>query len=132
MRLLLNEQINPNAAVVLRARGCDVATADDLGTRGATDEEQLAAAARNRRTLVTYNIADFAVLAGEWTRRGLTHWGIVLVSERTVSQRSVGDLSRALERLVTEFPGEDALVDQVLFLTRGEGQKTPWNETPDP
>lgn len=125
MRLLLNEQINPHAAVVLRARGCDVATADDLGTRGATDEEQLSAAVRNRRTLVTYNIGDFAVLAVEWARKGLTHWGIVLVGERTVSQRSVGDLSRALERLAAEFPGESALVDQVLFLTRGEGQGTP-------
>jgi predicted nuclease of predicted toxin-antitoxin system len=125
VRLLLNEQINPHAAVVLRARGCDVVTADDLGTRGATDEEQLSAAVRNRRTLVTYNIADFAVLAGEWARRGLTHWGIVLVSERTVSQRSVGDLARALERLVMEFPGEGALVDQVLFLTRGEEQEAP-------
>ncbi len=125
MRLLLNEQINPQVAAVLRARGCDVSTAGDLGTRGSTDEEQLTAATHYRRALVTYNIGDFAVLAGEWARRGLTHWGIVLVSDRTLSQRSVGDLTRALERLVTEFSGEDALVDQVLFLTRGEGPEAP-------
>lgn len=49
----------------------------------------------------------------------------MLVSERTISQRSVGDLARALARLVAESPGEDALLDQVLFLTRGEGWEAP-------
>lgn len=119
MRLLLNEQINPTVAAELRRKGYDVVAATDIGTRGATDPEQLLAATSARRALVTYNIGDFQRLLTEWEQRGLTHWGIIFVSEKTVSQRSVGRLVSALEHLLGDFPGEDALLNQAVYLTRG-------------
>ncbi len=116
MRLLLNEQINPAVAAELQKKGYDVATPTDLGTRGATDYEQLATAASERRALVTYNIGDFHDLLMEWSRRGLTHWGIIFISEKTISQRSIGPLIRALQQLLDELPADDSLLDQAIFL----------------
>lgn len=116
MRLLLNEQINPGVAAQLRARGHDVMAAHEAGTRGASDPEQLVAATAQRRALVTYNIGDFHALLVEWAHAGLTHWGIVFVSERSVPQRSVGSLVQALDRLLRDFPAEDAMVSQAVYL----------------
>jgi predicted nuclease of predicted toxin-antitoxin system len=119
VRLLLNEQVNPRVAAELRRKGYDVATVNDLGTRGVSDPQQLAAAAAERRALVTYNIADFQKLLIEWSERGLTHWGIIFVSERTISQRSVGPLARALELLLKDFRDDEALLHQAIYLTKG-------------
>ena len=123
MRLLLNEQINPVVARQLRKRGHDVVTPEDLGTRGARDPEQLRAAATARRALVTYNIPDYQRLLFEWHQRGLSHWGIIFVSEKTVPQRNPGRLVRALNRLLAEHPARDALRDQALFLTARESRR---------
>lgn len=118
MRLLLNEQINPQVAIELRKRGYDIVAATEAGTRGASDLEQLVAAASDRRAIVTYNIADFQELFAEWAQRGLTHFGIVFVSEKTIPQKSVGPLVLALERTLKEYRSEDALLNQALYLTR--------------
>ncbi|MDR7520990.1 MAG: DUF5615 family PIN-like protein [Armatimonadota bacterium] len=118
MRLLLNEQINPRVAAELRDRGHNVLAAQEAGTRGASDPEQLAAASSDRRALVTYNIADFRALLVEWAHTGRTHWGIVFVSERSIPQRSIGPLISALDRLLKDFPAEDALLNHALYLTR--------------
>lgn len=119
MRLLLNEQINPMVGTELRRKGYDVVTANEIGTRGASDPEQLAAAASEQRALVTYNIADFQDLLTEWSQRGLTHWGIIFVSEKTISQRSIGPLVQALQHLLHDFPAEDALLNQAGYLAKG-------------
>lgn len=119
MRLLLDEQINPAVAVQLREKGFDVVAVDELGTRGASDPEQLAAAASQKRALVTYNIVDFYELLTQWSQRGVTHWGIIFVSEKTIPQRAVGALVRALESLLQECKAEDALLNQALYLRKG-------------
>jgi predicted nuclease of predicted toxin-antitoxin system len=119
VRLLLDEQINPAVAAQLRARGHDVVAVHEAGTRGASDEEQLAAATAQRRALVTYNIADFHALLVEWAHTGRIHWGIVFVSERSVPQRSAGALVQALDRFLRDFLAEDAMVNQAVYLARG-------------
>ena len=118
MRLLLNEQINPMVAAELRKKGYDVVTANDLGTRGASDPEQFATAAAEQRALVTYNIADFHALFMDSAQKGLSHWGIIFISEKTISQRSVGPLVHALQHLLNDFPTDDALLHQALYLTK--------------
>lgn len=119
MRLLLNEQISPAVAAELRRKGYDVVSASDLGTRGANDWQQLSAAASARRALVTYNIADFQRLLVEWARKGHAHSGIIFVSEKTIPQRSLGPLVLALGRLLDEFPTDEALANQGIYLTKG-------------
>ncbi|MGH7407323.1 MAG: DUF5615 family PIN-like protein [Candidatus Methylomirabilales bacterium] len=119
MRLLLNEQINPTVAAELHKKGYDVVTPNDVGTRGASDGEQLVTAAAEHRALVTYNIGDFHDLLMEWSRKGLTHWGIIFVSERTISQRSIGPLIRALQQLLDDLPADDSLLNQSVHLRKG-------------
>jgi len=118
VRLLLDEQLNPAVAAELRRRGYDVITVVEIATRGATDPEQLAAAATAHRALVTYNVSDFQELLTEWAQKGLTHWGLIFVSEKTISQRSVGPLVLALRHLLDDFTAEDGLLDQAVHLAK--------------
>jgi predicted nuclease of predicted toxin-antitoxin system len=117
-RFLLDEHINPAVAIQLRRKGYDAASIHETEHLGLHDPEVLELAAAQRRSLVTYNIVDFEALAGQWFARGLGHSGIVLVHERTIPQRTVGKLVRALAALAVRFPGPRALDDQVIYLTR--------------
>jgi hypothetical protein len=75
-------------------------------------------AVAQRRSVVTYNVIDFEALAGQWFARNRSHSGIVLVHEKTIPQRTVGGLVRALASLADRYPGPRALDDQVIYLTR--------------
>lgn len=121
MRLLLDEHINPEVARQLRKKGYDVLSAEEARMRQASDEELLRFAARENRALVTYNIRDFQMLLWQWHRAGRHHSGIIFVSEKTVSQRTIGPLMRALRNLLDTAPrSPDWLSDQGLFLARGQ------------
>lgn len=116
MRLLLNEQISPVVSSRLRERGLDVVSPSDVGTRGASDAAQFDWAATNGRAIVTYNIPDFRPLADQYLARGKDQWGLIFVSERTIPQRDIGALIRALEAAVRAHPADDALRNQTVFL----------------
>jgi hypothetical protein len=51
-------------------------------------------------------------------QKGLSHWGIIFISEKTISQRSVGPLVHALQHLLNDFPTDDALLNQAIYLTK--------------
>ena len=116
MRLFLNEQISPVVSSRLRERGFDVVSPHNLGTRGAPDEAQFTWAAASRRAIVTYNIPDFRPLADQYLARGQDHFGLIFVSERTIPQRDIGALLRALEAALRIHPAADALRNHVVFL----------------
>ncbi len=112
MRLFLDEQISPVVSSRLRERGFDVVSPHDLGTCGQSDPDHFAWSAVNGRGVVTYNIADFRLLADQYLARGRDHSGLIFVSERTIPQRDLGALLRALEAMLTR----DILVVQSLVL----------------
>jgi len=116
VRLFLNEQISPVVSERLRERGFEVVCPQDLATRGLSDLEQFAWSAADGRAIVTYNIADFRLLADQSLARGQDHSGLILVSERTIPQRDLGALLRALEAALRAYPETDALRNQVVFL----------------
>lgn len=116
MRLFLDEQISPVVSERLRERGFDVVSPHDLGTCGLPDADQFAWSAAHGRAIVTYNISDFRPLADQYLARGQDHSGLILVSERTIPQRDLGTLLRALEAVLTAHPEGDALRNQVVFL----------------
>lgn len=117
MRLLLDEHINPEVARQLRKKRYDVVSVEEERMREASDEDLLVFATIQRRSLVTYNVRDFQLLMAEWHRAGKHHMGIILVSEKNVSQKSVGPLVRALEKLLDSAPrSPDWLADHGLFL----------------
>ena len=116
MRLFLDEPISPAVSSRLRERGFDVVSPHDLGTRGRSDAEQFTWAAAEGRAIVTYNVVDFLGLADQFLARGQDHSGLILVSERTIPQRDVGGLPRALEAALAAYPRKAALRNRVVFL----------------
>ena len=87
MRLLLDEMISPKVAKQLRARGHDVvAVAERADLVQSADEQVLSQAAQEDRVLVTLDVADVAVLAGQWAAQGRLHAGIVYVSGTSFPQ----------------------------------------------
>lgn len=117
-RFLLDEHINPNVAIQLRRKGYDAISLHDDNQLGLLDPQVLELAAAQRRTLVTYNVIDFEALASQWFARNRSHSGIVLVHEKTIPQRTVGGLVRALAGLADRYPGPRGLDDQVIYLSR--------------
>ena len=60
--LLADENIHPLVVSGLRARGCDITTAADLGLAGASDQAIISRATAERRVVLTHD-PDFGRLA---------------------------------------------------------------------
>ena len=100
MRILLDEQIDPQVAVQIRQRGHDaLAIQEHWGLRTLSDDPVLTLAAEEGRTLVTRNIADFVRVHTQRMVRGQHHCGILLVHSRRFldGPGAIGPLVDALE-----------------------------------
>jgi predicted nuclease of predicted toxin-antitoxin system len=106
VRALLDEQLSPQIAVLLRHAGFDVlavANRDDL--LGCSDRIVFEAASSEGRALVTNNIKDFRPLAAEWLAKGRTHSGLILLpSARTSTRAAVPVLAAAVEAILRVHP----------------------------
>lgn len=106
MKLLLDEMHAPSVARTLSTNGWDViAVATEAGLRGLPDADIIDYATRNGRTIVTENVADFSILANEWTARGKSHAGIIFTHPSRFNRATLaypGDLIKALMELLTE------------------------------
>src|SRR5437879_11838216 len=69
VRLYLDHHIKIQLAADLRTRGYDVITSQEAGMETAPDEDQLDFATKQGRTILTFNIRDFAPLHEQWTAR---------------------------------------------------------------
>ncbi len=120
MRLLLDEHIDKSVASELRSRGLDVvAVTEDQSLVRWDDTRLLAHAFRDRRAIVTYDVADFRSVTRE--RSAIDeegHFGVILLHPRRFRQgkRYTGALIAALEQLLTELVADDALVDREVWL----------------
>ena len=68
----------PLLASLLRQRNFDVVSAVEVGHDALLDQDQLACAVEQQRTLLTFNTADFVLLARDYYTDGLSHYGIVV------------------------------------------------------
>lgn len=110
MKLVLDEHLSPIIAEELRRRGHDVVASREVGLGGQPDAELLAWAVREGRAVATANYADFRSLHELYLSRGERHFGIVLIPRRfQLSAAGFGRLIEALDRLLTEQPGDRAL-----------------------
>ena len=116
MKLYLDEMISPTVARALRDRGYDTVAAAERDALGASDAGQLARAISEGRALVTYNVRDFVPLAKAAAAAGREHFGIILISYRSLPPSDVGGLVRALAALLDERAGPESSVNQTLFL----------------
>jgi hypothetical protein len=121
VRLLLDEMYPARLALALRERDLDAGAVDERPPlRGLADEELLALAAGEGRTLVTENVADFMRLYGEWGGSGRAHAGIVIALSGRFSRTPAGHeaLVAALVGLCSQRPGSEAFAGAVHFLVR--------------
>ena len=79
MKVYLDEDLSPRIAELLRRRGMDATSAQDIGNTQLDDRAQLEHATREGRAVVTANVVDFIQLAHEAVATNTEHGGIVLV-----------------------------------------------------
>jgi predicted nuclease of predicted toxin-antitoxin system len=96
--LYTDEDVTDRLALLLRERGYEAESAQEAGTTGYTDEQQLAFAASRGWALLTYNRKDFSVLAKRWQDAGRSHAGVILSDQ--FSNRQTGELLRQVCRFL--------------------------------
>ena len=106
MKALLDEQLSPQIAVLLREAGYDVvAVIERVDLVGSIDSTILEVATSEGRAVVTNNIKGFRPLAAERLAQGRTHGGLILVpSTRSRSRASVTVLAGAIEKVMHDHP----------------------------
>jgi len=110
IRLYLDEDVHKRVAVALRLRGFDAISIHEIGQWKLSDEAQLAYAAAERRTLFTYNTADYLELHLAWLRQGRSHYGII-VSDQVPLGETVRRLLNLLNRVAA-----DEMTNQIYWL----------------
>jgi predicted nuclease of predicted toxin-antitoxin system len=103
MRLYLDEDLSPRIAERLRRKGYDAVSAIEVENTQCSDWEQLAYAARERRSLVTRNGRHFLVLANDAVRRQEPHSGIIICPP-SIRGFEVSEIVSRLLRLAKRYP----------------------------
>jgi predicted nuclease of predicted toxin-antitoxin system len=101
LRLYFDRHIMARLAVDLRGRGFDVLRTEEAGKDTASDEEQLNFATAESRTLLTFNIRDFAPLHAQWQAADRPHAGIIVSQQ--LGSRQYGLLLQRMLRLLDQF-----------------------------
>jgi predicted nuclease of predicted toxin-antitoxin system len=106
VRALLDEQLSPQIAVLLRQSGYDVtAVADRQDLAGRSDRIIFEVACGEGRTVVTNNVKDFRPLAAEWLAQGRVHAGLILLpSTRTRTRNAIAAVATAIENVLRDHP----------------------------
>ena len=102
VRLYLDEDVSDDLARILRARGFDALSVYDVERTGRTDREQLEFAIAQQRTLFSFNVKHFAVLAEHYAAQSKSHFGIVVSN-----QLEFGELLRRVLNLLRLRTAED-------------------------
>jgi len=101
MRIYLDEDLSPKVAALLRTSGVDALSAHEAGMCGASDREQLAFAAGEKRCLVTRNRDDYIRLTVQFFNDHRPHHGILIVPRGIP-----GDQFSRIARLVKKFSSD--------------------------
>lgn len=106
MKALVDEQLSPQIAALLRQAGFDVvAVAEREDLVGSSDRVVLEVAATEERAVITNNVKDFRPLAAERLAQGRSHPGLILLpSKRTRTRAAVATLAGAIENVLHDHP----------------------------
>jgi len=106
LKALLDEQLSPAIAELLRSRGHDVqAVGERTDLAGQPDRLILETAAVEERVVITNNVKDFRRLSADRLARGETHAGLILLpSKRTRTRAAVEPLANAIQGIFGEHP----------------------------
>ena len=120
MRSCLDELYSPKIAAELRARGHDAISVHDRAALLALpDAAALDAMVAEGRAIVTENVRDFVPLARRLALEGRDHFGLILTSSAALprARNTIGRHARALDAFLAERPADDALRNQVAWLS---------------
>lgn len=121
MRLYLDENLSPRIAELARGLGVDVVSAHEAGQVGADDRAQLLYAARDGRSLVTQDRADFVALTVSCFEEQAPHAGVLLVPSSLACDDFMA-VARALQAYA-ERHGDAPTAYVVDFLRPGQGAR---------
>lgn len=121
MKLLLDEMISPKIARELRGRGdfdVQAIKGDRPDLEAVADREIVRRIATEQRTLVTNDVLDFQLIHNRMLAAGEEHYGLIFTSDATMPRNKVSIplWVKALEKVLTEHPGNDALKNLVRHL----------------
>jgi Domain of unknown function (DUF5615) len=119
VKLLLDEMLSPAIARELRGRGHDVEpVAGNPDREALSDPEVLALARAEHRAIVTNNLRDFRPLHHEAiTPGGAGHFGMIFMpGSYRRTKADTGRIIAALEGILTQYPGENDLVNGEAWL----------------
>jgi hypothetical protein len=101
VRLYLDEDVHGRVAFALRLRNFDAISVHETKSWGLSDEEQLAYAAAQGRTIFTFNTADYVQLHFDWLGQNRSHRGII-VSDRLSLSETIRRLLVLLNRVTAD------------------------------
>jgi hypothetical protein len=106
VKALLDEQLSPQIAVLLRQIGYDVeAVAERPDLLGRSDRIILEVASTESRAVITNNIKDFRPLAAEYLAQGRAHAGLILLpSSRTRRRGAIAALADRISAVLHDNP----------------------------
>ena len=119
LRILTDEQIDPDVAAAARRRGIQITTLfewSDGHFVGASDEEVLREAARHAMTLLSFDLKTIPPLLRAWGERGIDHGGVIFVDNKSFAQNDVRGIAKAISEL-WELQGKDDWTNRCFFLT---------------
>jgi Domain of unknown function (DUF5615) len=107
VKALLDEQLSPQIAALLRQHGLDVdAVADRLDLAGRSDLVIFEVACSEDRAVITNNSKDFRPLAAQWLAQGRVHAGLILLpSSRTRTRAAATVLADRVAGVLRDNPG---------------------------
>jgi hypothetical protein len=104
IRLYVDEDAAEHAVVEgLRRRGVDVLTVLETEMTSATDEEQLAFATSQGRSIYTLNVDDFCRLHSTLLSEGKEHAGVIVIPRQ---RYSIGEKIRRLLECINSVTAE--------------------------
>jgi len=106
VKALLDEQLSPQIAALLRQAGLDVeAVADRPDLAGRSDMLIFEVACSENRAVITNNIKDFRPLAALWLSQGRVHAGLILLpSARTRTRAATTMLAERIAGILRDNP----------------------------
>jgi hypothetical protein len=102
MKLLLDEDLSPKIAIILRDKGIDALSIHEIGRTGFTDYEQLEYAASEGRCFVTRNRNDYILLTRQFFSNGMSHKGVIILPA-TYKLNDFKGIANALSKYVSKW-----------------------------
>lgn len=109
VRAYLDEDVSVLLAPLLQAREINASTARDHAMLGKQDEEQLRKAIELNAILITHNRVDFEIAYADYTKRGITHQGIIVLARK----RDIYTIARRIAKFLSQHP---SLENQLWYL----------------